>query len=749
MPASFWHILLTLLLGLGILLCLFSYCGLQPHTGTGLLVFLLLSVFFFLASLQRKIMIGVSVLAVLAAGIWFLQFHGLQTLSDTFVAFMLRISSVPGALPLYASEASVLLAIGIYLLSYLSTSDDTGAFPAGSLILALLIMTWRSEKPIFLLYMLPSVICAIIMATQDDDHPWMNMRSILLLASVLAGLAFLFTPQNGIIIQPLKDTADHVRQRIMDYLFYTEPRTVFSLASEGYYPNGSSQLGGTAVPDDHLVMLVKTSSRVYLRGTAKNEYTGKTWIDTTGGRRYLWISPRWLSVRDSVFNQSLPSAELKNSPLLAPHSFSVQMATSSASDLFVPQRVLDLTCSGDIIPYFNQASEIFATRDLVSGDAWTVRASTAILGQQGLNELISLCGAQTDPDYEKICQDYTKLPSHLPNQLYELAHTIAADSPGNYEKVQALINYLKTHCRYSLEVDPVPDKVDFVSFFLLQTQEGYCTYFATALTLLCRMNGIPARYVEGFLVEPSSAGTSYVTGHEGHAWTEVYFPGFGWLTAEATPGQSGGQSSGASGNSSSSQPPSTIPPEMNSSNQNTPSPVPSVSPSPSPSPSPAPDAHSSPEPSASAPAPSPSESEDNPGNSSLLWLFLVLLLVLLAARTYLTLPSPKASRQKTTKDVWLVWMQEILDILHVMNQKRTATETHAAFFERLVANDPSIPDLRSLSDCASAVFYGHELPVDEDITLYRLTAQTLHSRLAWWQKIRLIVYRILPISRHL
>ena len=153
-----------------------------------------------------------------------------------------------------------------------------------------------------------------------------------------------------------------------------------------------------------------------------------------------------------------------------------------------------------------------------------------------------------------------------------------------YRQVQALADYLKGHCRYTLDVEPVPENVDFVSYFLLQSREGYCTYFATALTVLCRMSGIPARYVEGYLATPGSSGSAYVTGQNGHAWTEVYFPGFGWLTVESTPGSA----SSGSGQQNSSPQPSSPPPSQ--SNEPTPSPSHdsggSQEPTPSPSPSP-------------------------------------------------------------------------------------------------------------------------------------------------------------------
>ena len=109
------------------------------------------------------------------------------------------------------------------------------------------------------------------------------------------------------------------------------------------------------------------------------------------------------------------------------------------------------------------------------------------------------------------------------------------DAP--YEKAFALQSWLRRNCRYTLEVLPHPANVDFVTRFLLDTREGYCIYFASAMTVLCRMTGLPARYVEGYLAEPDAGGEALVTGRDAHAWTELFFRGFGLLTFDATPRQ--------------------------------------------------------------------------------------------------------------------------------------------------------------------------------------------------------------------
>ena len=59
------------------------------------------------------------------------------------------------------------------------------------------------------------------------------------------------------------------------------------------------------------------------------------------------------------------------------------------------------------------------------------------------------------------------------------------------------------------------------------------------MTVLARAIGLPARYVEGYAADPDADGVARVTQQDAHAWTEVYFPGFGWLPFDPTPGAGG------------------------------------------------------------------------------------------------------------------------------------------------------------------------------------------------------------------
>ncbi len=140
---------------------------------------------------------------------------------------------------------------------------------------------------------------------------------------------------------------------------------------------------------------------------------------------------------------------------------------------------------------------------------------------------------------DKIYQKYLQMPDTLPNRIKELSKTLTADYSNNYDKAKAIEKYLSSsEFLYNLDVKSTPKNRDFVDYFLFDQGEGYCTYFASAMTILARCAGLPARYVEGYILPPdpaNSLGDTYiVTNMQAHAWVEIYFEGYGWLPFEPT-----------------------------------------------------------------------------------------------------------------------------------------------------------------------------------------------------------------------
>ena len=141
------------------------------------------------------------------------------------------------------------------------------------------------------------------------------------------------------------------------------------------------------------------------------------------------------------------------------------------------------------------------------------------------------------PRAEWIHETYTALPDEFPARIGEHARALTEGAEGNYHRARLLETYLRTEFVYTLTPGTPPPDRDFVDYFLFDSRIGYCTYFASAFVTMARSLGIPARYVEGFLVSgtPDEDGFIHVLNSMGHAWAEVYLEGYGWLRFEPTP----------------------------------------------------------------------------------------------------------------------------------------------------------------------------------------------------------------------
>lgn len=94
---------------------------------------------------------------------------------------------------------------------------------------------------------------------------------------------------------------------------------------------------------------------------------------------------------------------------------------------------------------------------------------------------------------------------------------------------------------YDLSTPVTPEGEDFAVYFLENSHRGYCVHFATAATLLLRLQGIPARYVSGYALTIPEKGTTQVLDSNAHAWVEIYLDGYGWHPVEVTPAYAGAQ----------------------------------------------------------------------------------------------------------------------------------------------------------------------------------------------------------------
>ena len=175
---------------------------------------------------------------------------------------------------------------------------------------------------------------------------------------------------------------------------------------------------------------------------------------------------------------------------------------------------------------------IFSLLPLEAGDQYVV------LSQVSNADATSLRQAGTDyPEWVR--RRYLQLPASLPARVRLLAEEITADADNPYDKAIALEQYLRRNITYDLTPPDLPAGRDYVDFLLFDSRRDYCSGYATAMTVLARSVGIPARVAAGYAEGEYTPerGVFRVRERDSHSWPEIYFPGYGWIEFEPTSSQ--------------------------------------------------------------------------------------------------------------------------------------------------------------------------------------------------------------------
>jgi transglutaminase-like putative cysteine protease len=146
---------------------------------------------------------------------------------------------------------------------------------------------------------------------------------------------------------------------------------------------------------------------------------------------------------------------------------------------------------------------------------------------------------RADPLIYLVASDrYLRLPDDLDPRIGNLAREVIknARATNGYDQARAIENHLRTNYSYSLKMkaggpDPLSD-------FLFNVRSGHCEYYATAMAVMLRTQGIASRVVNGFLGGEfnEAAGAYTVRQSDAHSWVEVYFPQTNsWVTFDPTP----------------------------------------------------------------------------------------------------------------------------------------------------------------------------------------------------------------------
>lgn len=136
----------------------------------------------------------------------------------------------------------------------------------------------------------------------------------------------------------------------------------------------------------------------------------------------------------------------------------------------------------------------------------------------------------------RFAENNLRLPRNLDPRILGYALEIAGGRSDPLERARAVEEHLKTAFGYTLEF-PREQAADPLANFLFERREGHCEYFASAMAVMLRTMGIPARLVNGFAggVYNPLSGARVIRAADAHSWVEAYIPRYGWLEFDPTP----------------------------------------------------------------------------------------------------------------------------------------------------------------------------------------------------------------------
>jgi transglutaminase-like putative cysteine protease len=285
----------------------------------------------------------------------------------------------------------------------------------------------------------------------------------------------------------------------------------YGIDQAGYQTN---RLGGPVSLSQRVMLTIETSTldNLYLRGTVKDLYRGSTWGKTK---------------KTSTAYQPEASVLLPFTKGAATYVQTVRITHQglNTSTLFAPNMLTSVKYKNEKFS-MDGDNEAFFSKRVGKKEPYTVTATVPYIN---VAQLIKIDTKALAP------QQYRQLPDSISDRVRQLAWQITEKYDNDYDKAKAIEDYLRKNYSYTLSPSEVPKGTEFVDYFLFEGKEGYCTYFATSMAVLLRSADIPCRYVEGFLAKYDNSDVRNILGTDAHAWVEVNFGEYGWLTFEATP----------------------------------------------------------------------------------------------------------------------------------------------------------------------------------------------------------------------
>ena len=324
----------------------------------------------------------------------------------------------------------------------------------------------------------------------------------------------------------VRTCAERVSRRIQFYA--GGDSDVFSLQFTGY--SESAQTGGPVEKSDRTDMTVTLRSaakgNLYLAGSIWDTFDGTSWS----------AQAKPAPEEPDYFGDNVESGE-DAAELCARTRMTVTFDEVYTRTVFWPEQTEKLDIEEEKL--IREANRVRLVRPRGSGYSYTAVWRQFNLGSEKWDAFVRRMQEQPrreDAYTEYVYETYLTDPQ-MSAAVRSYLEEAVSGAEDRYGQLQAAKELLRQYT-YTRTPEAPKEGTDFLEEFLLRSKEGYCTYFATAFTLIARSLGYPARYVEGYCVPALGvpAGRSVeVKSEYAHAWTEVWLDGIGWVVFEPTP----------------------------------------------------------------------------------------------------------------------------------------------------------------------------------------------------------------------
>ena len=429
--------------------------------------------------------------------------------------------------------------------------DPIGGLLPASLTLGLsLDLMYQNRWPLWVhigafLLLLPAVNLSRLTAAWTAEHTDFSesitedsLLSAILIIILVAGIAYTAS------VVSIQDVLDALREHQKPVTAaVTSPGNGVAPSSRRITSGPNATLegvhtiaGGPTLTDD-VVMYVSTGDlppiphamqiqppHYYWRGATYQNYTGVGWNNHTALDLELPADTQLLQLSPAGYRKIHATVTVPAGLRAGMYWTGVLVETDQS--LVVLRRLdLDLEGNPDVI------GAVVRNGEAGSSQSYTFDSLLAETDEAALR-----AAPATYPEW--IRGQYLALPDSLPERVRALGRDVTARGRTPYDRALAIERYLRK-LPYSLEVPGPPSGRDAADYFLFDLKRGYCDYYATAMAVLARAAGLPARLVVGYAsgrYDPYAA-QYVITKADAHAWTEIYFPGIGWIEFEPTPGQ--------------------------------------------------------------------------------------------------------------------------------------------------------------------------------------------------------------------